>query len=83
MAGDMAKREQKNQEEHGEGLLVGAAKAIGGLAGKVAAAVGVNEHETSPATPTTKSGKLAPKNKSRLPRREKKARKKAANLRAA
>ncbi len=79
----MAKREQKHQEEHGEGLLVGAAKAIGGLAGKVAAAVGAGEHGTSPAAPAKKNGKLAPKNKSRLPRREKKARKKAANLQAA
>jgi len=79
----MAKREQKSQEEHREGLLVDAAKAIGGLAGKVAAVVGVSEHGTSPAAPTKKSGKLASKNKSRLPRREKKARKKAANLKAA
>ena len=79
----MAKREQNNQEEQGEGLLVGAAKTIGGLAGKVAVAVGVSEHGTSPAAPPKKSGKLAPKNKSRLPRREKKARKKTANPQAA
>lgn len=77
----MAKREQKNQEEHGEGLLVGAAKAIGGLAGKVAAAVGVGESSADSSQPAAqKRGKLAPKNKSRLPRREKKARKKAAGL---
>lgn len=80
----MAKREQKNQEEQGDGLLVGAAKAIGGLAGKVAHAVGVGEsHQAAGAGSQEKRGKLQPKNKSRLPRREKKARKKAGNLQAA
>jgi hypothetical protein len=79
----MAKREN-NQEEHGHGLLAAAAKAIGGLAGKVAASVGAGEGTggTSRA-PAKKRGKLARKNKTRLPRREKKARKKAANLHAA
>ena len=81
----MAKREHNNQEQHEEGLLVGAAKAIGGLAGKVAAAVGVGEASPGGTPPpgAAKPGKLAPKNKSRLPRREKKARKKAANLQVA
>ena len=56
-----------------EGLLVAAAKTIGkaaGTAGKVAHLAGA----TAPATSTPrKKGKLAPKNKSRLPRRQKKA----------
>jgi len=82
-AGDMAKRE-KTQEQHEESLLVGAAKKIGSLAGKVAAAVGVSEAPPGTSPPTTRrTGKLPPKNKSRLPRRQKKAQKKAAKLQAA
>jgi hypothetical protein len=89
----MAKKQQSGSDqqkpgsdakEHSEGLLVEAAKAIGGLAGKVAAAVGGGE--ASPAqknAPRKTSGKLQPKNKARLPRREKKARKKAASRVAA
>ncbi len=54
-----------------DGALVSAAKAIGSVAGKVAAAVGI----ATP--PKPKVPKLAKKNKSRLPRRQKKAAKKA------
>lgn len=80
----MAKREQKNPDEHAEGLLVGAAKAIGSVAGKLAHAVGAGEsHQAAGGGSGAKPGKLQPKNKSRLPRREKKARKKAANIQAA
>ena len=63
-----------------EGILVGAAKAIGNVAGKVAALAGaaappeVTERPSTP--PKPKIPKLASKNKSRLPRKEKKALKK-------
>jgi hypothetical protein len=57
-----------------ESALETAAKKIGEAAGKVAAAVGVK-----PSTPKKeKIGKLEKKNKSRLPRKEKKAKQKAA-----
>jgi len=69
----MAKKKEP-QEESGDGVLASAAKAIGKAAGTVAAAVGVTPH-----TPSSKVPKLAKKNKSRLPRREKKAQRKAAD----
>jgi hypothetical protein len=82
----MTKREKKNPEEQGDGLLVEAAKAIGGLAGKVAHVVGAAEPNQAKARGSAgsgeKRGKPAPKNKSRLPRRQKKAAKKAGNSRA-
>lgn len=56
-----------------ESSLVKAAKTIGRAAGKLAVKTGI-EH----ATPSSKKGKLAPKNKKRLPRREKKALQKSA-----
>jgi hypothetical protein len=57
-----------------ESALVSTAKAIGSAAGKVAAMAGVK-----PSTPPKpKKLKLAPKNKARVPRRVKKAQKKAA-----
>jgi hypothetical protein len=71
-----------------ESVLESAAKTIGKAAGKVAAVVGVEGGETipaaaRPATPKTeKVGKLVKKNKSRLPRREKKALQKAATKQA-
>jgi hypothetical protein len=55
-----------------EGVLVKAAKTIGEVAGKIATAVGI----APPAKP--KAPKLVKKNKSRLPRRQKKVAKKAA-----
>lgn len=56
-------------------MLVSAAKAIGSAAGKVAHLAGVE-----PAPPKHKVGKLQPKNKKRLPRKAKKAQKKATAL---
>ena len=63
---------KKHKEESG---LVSAAKVVGEAAGKIAALVGVAE----PAAPkkSMKIPKLAKKNKSRLPRRQKKALQKA------
>jgi hypothetical protein len=64
-------------EEGSESVLVTAAKGLGAVAGKVAALAGVKgEHATQPAKP--KIPKLASKNKTRLPRKQKKAMKKAA-----
>jgi hypothetical protein len=62
----MAKKKEAT-EGPAEGALVQAAKTIGEAAGKIATAVGV----AKPAKP--KAQKLAKKNKSRLPRRQKKA----------
>jgi hypothetical protein len=70
----MAKKKEA-PEESGEGVLASAAKTIGKAVGTVAAAVGV-----TPKTPSSKVPKLAKKNKNHLPRREKKAQRKAANL---
>jgi hypothetical protein len=72
----MAKK-PTTSEEAPESILVTAAKGLGAAAGKVAAAVGVKA-ETPPKPAKVKIPKLAPKNKSRLPRKEKKALKKAA-----
>ena len=66
----MAKK--KEAQEPPEGVLVAAAKSIGAAAGTIAAAVGI----TAPRKP--KVPKLVNKNKSRMPRREKKAAKKVA-----
>jgi hypothetical protein len=66
----MAKK--KETEAPPDGVLVAAAKTIGAAAGKIAAAVGV----TAPAKP--KVPKLVNRQKSRLPRRQKKAAQKAA-----
>ena len=65
----MAKK--KEATEPPDGALVKAAKAVGEAAGTIAAAVGV----TKPAKPRVP--KLKKKNKSGLPRKEKKAAKKA------
>ncbi len=68
-----AEKADKGGEKSG---LVAAAEAVGAAAGKVAAMVGVTaERPNTP--PTPKIGKLKPKNKSRLPRRQKKALQKA------
>ncbi|HEY1495478.1 MAG TPA: hypothetical protein VGF49_13090 [Candidatus Solibacter sp.] len=68
----MAKK--KTTEEAPEGILETAAKTLGTAAGKIAAAVGVTA-DKKPAK--VKIPKLASKNKSRLPRKQKKALKKA------
>ncbi len=56
-----------------DNLLVTAAKAIGSAAGTVAASVGIHEAPASIVTAKPARAKLAPKNKSRMPRRQKKA----------
>jgi hypothetical protein len=65
----MAKRET---QESPDGVLVATAKTLGAAAGKIAAAVGIT------ASPKPKGPKLVNKNKSRLPRRQKKAGQKTA-----
>ena len=50
-----------------EGGLIGAAKAVGTAAGKIAALAGIAE--PAPPAKSMKKPKLAKKNKSRLPRR--------------
>ncbi|HUS06396.1 MAG TPA: hypothetical protein VMZ52_08880 [Bryobacteraceae bacterium] len=60
-----------------DSAIVAAAKTIGSAAGKVAAATGLA------GAPKPKKGKLQKKDKSGLPRREKKAAKKAAARRSA
>ena len=60
-----------------EGIVVTAAKAIGTAAGKIAAVTGAALEHLQPAK-STKVGKLQKKNKPRLPRRQKKAKQKAA-----
>jgi hypothetical protein len=79
----MAKKDKT--EESAEGVLTTAAKKLGSAAGKVTAAVGATPETSSTVAPpvkqpSTKVPKLEKKNKNRLPRREKKARQKAANV---
>jgi hypothetical protein len=70
----MAKKSESQEPKAAEeGLLVDAAKFIGHAAGKLAHMAGVaNEPK-----PPTHIGRLPKKNKSRLPRRQKKALKKS------
>jgi hypothetical protein len=83
----MAKK-TPTQEEPAEGVVAAAAKTIGKAAGKVVSAVagppqldtGVKNQEQQARKVSRKVPKLAKKNKSRLPRREKKARQKAGTL---
>ena len=60
---------KKPKEEASPGVLIAAAKSIGSAAGTVAAAVGVR----AKTPPKPKVLKLEKKNKSRLPRKQKKA----------
>jgi hypothetical protein len=76
MAEKQEKKKKKAEPEAEEGPLVSAAKAIGSVAGKVAALAGAEAKPPSP--PKVKIPKLQPKNKTRLPRRQKKALQKAA-----
>jgi hypothetical protein len=64
---------KKNKEESG---LVSAAKTVGAAAGKIAALAETIVERAAPAK-SMKIPKLAKKNKSRLPRRQKKAQQKA------
>jgi len=68
----MAKKKEEASPQSQDGALVKAAKAVGEAAGTIAAAVGV----AKPAKPRVP--KLEKKNKSGLPRKEKKAAKKSA-----
>jgi hypothetical protein len=61
-----------------DSALVGAAKKIGAAVGKVAAARKQAPAAEPGAKPAKTSGKFPKQNKARLPRREKKAQKKAA-----
>jgi hypothetical protein len=61
-------------------VLVNAAKAIGTAAGKVVALAGAAPGGTPPPAKSMKKGKLPKKDKPHLPRRLKKAQKKAAAL---
>ena len=82
----MAKKKD-TQEQPAEGVLAAAAKTIGKAAGKIAKVAGATAEappEAAPPAPkpqtkSTKVPKLAKKNKSRLPRKVKKAQRKAAN----
>lgn len=83
----MPRKSTEDQENHPEGILAATAKAIGGLAGTVAAAVGAGgtaEANEAPVStpPQPAKSKLPKKNKSRLPRREKKEMKKKAAAKA-
>jgi hypothetical protein len=81
----MAKK--KDTQEPAEGVLVAVAKKIGKAAGKVAAVAGSGAEEPveaappapKPQTKSVKVPKFEKKNKSRLPRKEKKAQQKALN----
>ena len=61
----------KKTEEQNEGVLTAAAKSVGKAAGKIAATV--VSGGSAPPKPATKLEKLQKKNKSRLPRKQKKA----------
>ena len=79
----MAKKDKP--EESSDNILTKAAKKLGKAAGTVAAVVGATPEtpgtEAPPVKqPSTRVPKLEKKNKSRLPRREKKARRKAGTL---
>jgi hypothetical protein len=71
----MAKVKKEDKQEE-DGILKTVAKAVGSAAGTVAAAAGVTAPK-APAPPrvraATRAGRLLPKNKSRLPRKAKKA----------
>lgn len=64
---------EKKKPETDESLLVSVAKTIGHAAGKLSVKAGLDSPPESQKTAAKpKIGKLPPKNKSRLPRREKK-----------
>ena len=83
MAEKQEKKKKKADPEPEEGLLVSAAKAIGSVAGKVAALAGAAAPEAKPPSPPrVKIPKLQPKNKTRMPRKQKKALQKASAQKA-
>ena len=72
-------RKKRVEPETKDSTLATAAKVIGNAAGKIASLAGVAEPApTPPQTKSTKIPKLQKKDKSRLPRRQKKAQQKAA-----
>lgn len=73
----MAKKKNAEEGPAEDSALVSAAKSIGTAAGKVASAIGVKP-EQHPKAKTIRRGKPVKKNKPRLPRKQKKALKKAA-----
>jgi hypothetical protein len=65
-------------EKPHDDLLTSTAKTIGATAGKIATMAGLAEHPAAPAhAHSAKTAKLQKKNKTHLPRRMKKAQKKA------
>jgi hypothetical protein len=66
-APEKPKKAKKEAPAVEESTLVSVAKTIGAAAGKLAVQVGIEK------TPSKKIPKLAPKNKKRVPRRQKKA----------
>jgi len=62
-------------DQHDESLLTKAARAIGGAAGKVASSVRIGAHDAP--VPAHSPGKFPKKNQARLPRKQKKALRKA------
>jgi hypothetical protein len=71
-AGKSGKAEKSEKAE--KSGLIAAAEAVGSAAGKVAALVGVTAEPVH--QPSQKKAKLQPKNKHRLPRKQKKAQQK-------
>jgi hypothetical protein len=83
MADEQKPKEKKERKKASapadeESILTTTAKAIGKAAGKIAVAAGVEPDAPKPHTVSVKVPKLQKKNKSRLPRRQKKAQQKAA-----
>ena len=62
----------KKEKQTAEEPIVKAAKAIGAAAGKVAAMAGAHSDAPKTAAKPASTGKFEKKNKSRLPRKEKK-----------
>jgi hypothetical protein len=73
----MAKKPEPATADHEDSLLMNAATAVGTAAGKAASLGKVTAGPDITATPSKRTGKLLKKNKSRLPRRQKKAQQKA------
>jgi hypothetical protein len=71
-------KKKEQSEEPNEGVLESAAKTIGTVVGKVVAAVSPTEHPRTLAKNTPEVGRLTKKNKSRLPRKQKKSQNKTA-----
>jgi hypothetical protein len=74
------KTDKTEKKTKAKSVLVEAAEAIGAATGKIAALAGATA-DKAPAPKAVRKPKLAAKNKSRLPRRQKKAEKKAAAVR--